>query len=32
MRRQWVWVAFIIGFRAGGETAWRIAAHTMKHL
>ena len=32
MRRQWVWIAFIIGFLAGGETAWQIAAHTMKHL
>jgi hypothetical protein len=32
MRRQWLWIAFIIGFLAGGETAWQIAAHTMKHL
>jgi hypothetical protein len=32
MRRQWVWIAFIIGFLAGGETAWQIAANTMKHL
>ena len=32
MRRQWVWIAFIIGFLAGGEIAWQIAAHTMKHL
>ena len=32
MRGQWVWIALIIGFLAGGETAWRIAAHTMTHL
>jgi hypothetical protein len=32
MRRQWVWIVLIIGFLAGGETAWQIAAHAMKHL